>query len=93
MQPPLFHLTYVDMPHRHDLPLVVGRLCRQTHCQRHRAHAAGEHDQHVQQLCAAVQLTGNAHRQAHRAKRRAGLEDAVNDAYRIFRMGVLLLPL
>ena len=49
-------LTNVDMPHRHDLPLVVVRLCRQAHGQRHRADTAHEHDQHIQDLCTPVQL-------------------------------------
>ena len=63
-----FHLTYVDVPHRHDLPFVVIRLCRQAHGQRHRADTAHEHDQHIQDLCAPVQLAGNAHRKANCAK-------------------------
>ena len=73
--------AHVDVAHRHDLPLVVVRLCRQAHGQRHRAHAAGEHDQHIQDLCAGIQLAGDTHRQAHRAEGRAGLKDGVDDRH------------
>ena len=53
----LFCLSaHVDMPHRQDLALVVTGLDRQADGQRNRAHAAHEHDQHVQQLGPDIQL-------------------------------------
>ena len=75
--------THVDMPHRQDLALVVTGLDRQADGQRDRAHAAHEHDQHVQQLGPDIQLAGNAHRQANRAECRAGLKDGVDDGHGI----------
>ena len=64
VQPPLFHLTYIDMPHWHDLALVVVRFGGQAHGKGHRAYTAHEHDQHIQDLCPVVQLAGYAYGKA-----------------------------
>lgn len=76
------------MAHRKHLPLVVVGLGRQADGQRRRADTAHEHTSHIQQLCAGVQLPCDAHRQAHRTERRAGLEDTVDDRHRLSRVVV-----
>ena len=68
-----FHLTNIDMPHRHDLALVVVRFGGQAHGKGHRSHTTHEHDQHIQDLCPVIQLAGHTYGKSHRAKGRAGL--------------------
>ena len=76
-----FHLTNIDMPHRHDLALVVVRFGSQAHGKGHRAYTAHKHNQHIQDLCPVVQLAGYAYGKAHRTKGRAGLEDGIHHGH------------